>query len=101
MNHRHGKIHFFSIIAISFWIGVFLTCLQYNNLLEIDFFSPTQTLESLDQEFLQANEEKKAKVFTLRFSRAFSPFHFSFIEPFPFFSFQSLSFDQCISVLRC
>jgi hypothetical protein len=101
MKHRQGKIHSFLIIAISFWVGLFLTCQQYNNLLEIDFSSPTPTLEILDQEFLQADEEKKAKVFALRFSCALFPFHFSFIEPFPFFSFQTLSFDQPISVLRC
>ena len=101
MNSRHGRIHPFLIIAISLGVVVFPIHLYYNNLSEIESFSPVPAFEVLDQEDLLAQEENNAKVFTLRFSCAFCPFSLSFIGPFPSLSFQTHSVDLLISILRC
>ena len=101
MKSRHERIQSFLIIAISFLVVVYPIYLQYNNLSEIDFFSPNPAFEILAQEDLLSHEENKAKIFTLGLSYAFSPFSFFWIGQFPPLSFQNLSFYQLISILRC
>jgi hypothetical protein len=99
--NKHERIRSFLVIAISLLVVVYPIYLQYNNLSEIDFFSPNPAFEILDQEDLLSHEENKAKIFTLSFSCAFSPFSLFCIGPFPPLSFQNLSLDQLISILRC
>jgi len=101
MKNRHERIQSVLIIAISFLMVVYPSYLQYNNLSEIDFFSPIPAFEIFDQEDLLSHEENKAKIFTLSFSYAFSPFNFFCIGQFPPLSFQNLSFNKLISILRC
>jgi len=86
---------------ISFFLVVYPVYLQYNNLIEIDFFSPNPTFENLDQENLLADEQNKIKIFVRSFSPVTSFFCFFCIGQLLRLSFQSFSLDQPISVLRC
>jgi hypothetical protein len=101
MKMVHQRSHLFVIIAISLSVLAYPVYLQYNNLAEIDFFSPNPTFEILDQEDLLAYEENKAKIFTLSFSCGFPTFNYFSIGPFSPLSFQTFSFDQLIPILRC
>lgn len=77
-------------------------CLQYNNLSEIDFFSPIPAFEILDPEDLLADERKQEiKIFTLNFSSPFQIFSLNFLVQSLTLSFQGLSCDRPLSVLRC
>lgn len=100
MKNKRGRIRSLLIKGISFWIVMYPIYLQYNNLSEIDIFSPIPIFECLDQEELLIPEVNKAKIFGLRFSFSFFSLSFSFVDRFSFLSFPSRSFDQLISILR-
>lgn len=101
MKNRPERIQSFLVIMISFFLVVYPVYFQYNNLIEIDFFSPNPTFENLDQENLLADEQNKIKIFVRSFSPVTSLFCFFCIGQLLRLSFQSFSLDQPISVLRC
>ena len=77
-------------------------CLQYNNLSEIDFFSPIPAFEILDPEDLLADERKQElKILTLNFSCPAQILSLNCLVQSLTLSFQGLSCDRPLSVLRC
>jgi hypothetical protein len=101
MKNRRGRIQFFLVMAISFWLGMYPIYVQYDNLSEIDFFSPIPSFEILDPEDLLAHEENKEKILALCLSFGLSSLPFCPGSPFLFPFFQTFFFDQLPSILRC
>jgi len=102
MKSMHGKIQSFLIIAISFWVGMDPIYRQSNNLSEIDFFSPIPVFEILDLEDLLADERKQElKILTLNFSCPAQILSLNCLVQSLTLSFQGLSCDRPLSVLRC
>ena len=101
MNHGFERIQAFVVIVIAILLIIYPVYFQYNDLIEIDFLSPTPNFENLDQENLLGDEQSKAKIFGIGFYPEICLFGFLCLEQLPRLSYQIISLDHPIPILRC
>lgn len=88
-------------MAISFFLLLHPAYLQYNNLVEVDFFSSNPTFENLDQEDMLADQQSKVKVLASSISTVIFLLRINLVAQLPRLSFQIFSFDHQTYILRC
>jgi hypothetical protein len=101
MKHGLERIQAFGVMVIASLLIIYPIYFQYNDLIEIDFLSPGPNFENLDQENLLADEQNKTKIFVVGFSPEIHLFCFFCLGQLPRLSYQIISLDHPIPVLRC
>lgn len=101
MNHGFKRIQAFGVIVIASFLIIYPVYFQYNDLIEIDFLSPGPNFENLDQDNLLGDEQNKTKIFVIGFSPGIYLFGFFSLWQLPRLSYQIISLDHPISILRC
>ncbi len=101
MIHRFERIQSFVIIVIASFLIIYPVYFQYNDLIEIDFLSPSPNFENLDPENLLGDDQNKTKIFVIGFSSEIYLSDFFCLGQLPRLSCQIISFDHPIPILRC
>jgi hypothetical protein len=101
MNHGVERIQAFVVIVIASFLIIYPVYFQYNELIEIDFLSPGPNFENLDQENLVGDERNKTKIFVIGFFPEIYLFGFFCLGQLPRLSYQIISLDHPIPILRC
>jgi hypothetical protein len=101
MNHGSERIQAFVVIVIASFLIIYPAYFQYNELIEIDFLSPSPNFENLDQENFLGDEQNRTKIFVIGFSPEIYLFGFFCPGQLPRLSYEIISLDHPISILRC
>jgi hypothetical protein len=101
MKYGFEKIQPSLVIVIASFLIIYPVYFQYIELTEVDFLSPSPNFENLDPENLLGDDQNKTKMFVFGFSPGIYLFDFFCLGQLPRSSYQIVSLDYPISILRC